>query len=308
MVGLHIYNNFDGIDTSLEPAATLQLEEWHEKAEYWNNGVVSINCSFYKGYPVSQYSDDNQIIIYEGIIYNRTDEEVFGFCKSIANRGNDFSILKEPIGDFVESSDGDFIILIYSKITGKYILFNDLTGRLPFYYYSDLKRFIGGRSIPFILHNIPRIAIDKNALTEYITIEFLIGKNTFFRDVHRLSPAEIIFVSTSNNGLKVVVQKTREENFEADDVFKNKEEAVEALYQECTKATRNRIEKLASKGYHLFNTLSGGFDSRAVFGVINSITQDFTNVTYEYVQDESGIAKQILERDGFKVTLCKTIF
>jgi asparagine synthase (glutamine-hydrolysing) len=242
------------------------------------------------------------------MIYNRTDEDVFGFCKSIANRRSDFCALKEPIGDFVESSDGDFIILIYRKITGEYVLFNDLTGRLPVYYYFDLKRFVAGRSIPFIIHNIPKVCIDKNALTEFIMNEFLIGKNTLFKDVQRLSPAEIIFVSPANDGLKVVIQKTREDNFEEDNAFKNKEEALEALYQECTKATRNRIEKLISKGYHLFNTLSGGFDSRAVFGVMNTITQDFTNVTYEYVQDESSIAKQILERTDTNTRYVKLSF
>jgi hypothetical protein len=308
MVGLHININLDGIDRSVDSMATLQLEEWHEKNEYFNNEVVSIAYSFYKGYPIHQYRDGNLIIIYEGIIYNRTKDEVFDFCTSIANSDNDATILKDQVGNFVESSEGDFIILIYSKLIGKYILFNDLTGRLPFYYYFDLKRFIAGRSIPYVVHNIPRISVDKNTLTEFIMIEFLIGKHTFFKDVQRLSPAEIIFVSATNNELKIIAQKTREEDFAADHAFKNREEALETLYQEFTKVTRNRIEKLNSQGYRLFNTLSGGFDSRAVFGVMNKITQDFTNVTYEYVQDESVIAKQILERTDSRSRYVKLSF
>lgn len=308
MVGLHIYNDIDGIDKSIDHTATLQLEEWFEKMEYFNNGVISISYSFYKGYPINQYTDNDLIIIYEGMIYNRTNDEVFDFCKSIANSNCDVTLIKDLVGDFVESSDGDFIILIYSKLIGKYIIFNDFIGRLPFYYYFDLKRFIAGRSIPYIIHNIPQICIDKNALTEFIMIEFLIGNNTFFKDVQRLSPAEIIFISTTNNCLKIISQKNKEDYFAADNPFKNKEEAIETLYKEYTKATQNRIEKLKSQGYNLFNTLSGGFDTRAVFGVINNITQDFTNVTYEYCQDESGISRQLLEKTNSKSQFVKLSF
>jgi asparagine synthase (glutamine-hydrolysing) len=308
MVGLHIYNNRDGIEQSVDHTATLQLETWHEKKEYFNNGIFSVSGSFYKGYPINQFIDDNLIIIYEGIIYNRTNDEVFSFCKSIANSSSDVTLIKNQVGDFVESSDGDFILFVYNKLIGNYIIFNDLTGRLPFYYYFDLKRFIAGRSIPFIVHNVPQIAIDKNALTEFIMIEFLIGKNTFFKDVQRLSPAEIIFIIPTNEGLEIITQRTREDCFVTDNSCKNKEEAIEILNQEFTKAARNRIEELTSQGYNLFNTLSGGFDSRAVFGTMNNVTQDFTNVTYEYVQDESVIAKQLLERTDSKSRFVKLSF
>jgi hypothetical protein len=308
MVGLHIYNNLEAIDKSLDFTATLQLEEWHEKKEYFNNGFVSIVCSFYKGYPINHYNDDHLIIVYEGMIYNRTNDEVFSFCKSLANKGSDITNRKDLIGDFVGSTDGDFIILIYNKLIGESILFNDLTGRLPFYYYFDLKRFIAGRSLPFVIHNIPQIDIDKKALTEFMMIEFLIGKHTFFKDVQRLSPAEIIFISTTNNELKIITQKAREDHYKVDHPFKNKKEALESLVQKCTEVTRQRIEKLKSHGYTIFNTLSGGFDSRAVFGIMNTITQDFTNVTYEYVQDESGIAKQILDRTDSKSRYVKCSF
>jgi hypothetical protein len=308
MVGLHVYNNLDGIDTSNDHTATLQLEEWHGKKEYFNDGILSIDCSFYKGYPINQYKDEDVIILYEGMIYNRTDEEVFEFCKSIPKKDNDSLFIKNQIANFVDLSDGDYIILIYNIKSKQYIIFNDLIGRLPFYYYSNSKLFIGGRSIPFILHNIPQICLNKNALTEFLMIEFLIGKDTFFKDIKRLSPAEILIINSKNDSLQIIAQFAIKESFIAENLFKDKEEALSELYKEYTQATKNRIETLESQGYNILNTLSGGFDSRAVFGSMNNITQNFTNVTYEYIQDESIIAKQLLEKTNSKARFVKLSF
>lgn len=307
MVGLHVYHNVNGINKYVDHTATLQLEEFHEKTECYNNGFISISYSYYKGYPINQYIDNNVIIILEGMIYNRTNDEVICFCKSLAEQVSDEAI-KELVGDFVESSDGDYIIMIYLKSNSQYIIFNDLIGRLPFYYYFDSIQFIAGRSIPFILHNMPRISIDKNALTEFLMKEFIIGNNTFFKDIIRLAPAEILFVKTINNHLNLISQITKEESFDTINAFKNKEEAIESLYQEYKKNTQNRIEKFNSQGYSIFNTLSGGFDSRSVFGIINKITQKFTNVTYEYSQDESVIALKLLERTNSKSDHVKLSF
>jgi hypothetical protein len=295
MVGLHIYHNLDGINKTENHLATLQLEEWHIKNEYYNDSVFSIGYSHYDGYPINLYSDDEQIIVYEGMIYNRTREEIYSFCKSLEFH-NEFTISKKRIEDFVATSDGDFIILLYSKATGSYVIFNDIMGRLPLYYYFDHKRFIAGRSIPYMLHNIPQISIDKNALTEFLMIEFIIGKDTFFKDIQRSAPAEIIWVNVSDNHLNVNLQKSAEDCFDLINPFVNKKEALDELVRLSIDATQKRIEKSKSDGYAIINTLSGGFDSRAVFGAIQTFTHDFTNVTYEYVQDESAISRQLIDK------------
>lgn len=308
MVGLHIFSDISGIDQSLDPSAPLQLENWHGKSEIFGNGRLSLYYSFYKGYPVTHYSDDEWVVIYEGMIYNRTEEEVFSFCRSVGGSRCEPSSLRDKIGAFVESSDGDFILLIFHKATGDCILFNDYLGRLPFYYYVDSKCFVGGRSVPFLLHNMPRISIDRNALTEFLLTEFMIGEKTFFNGVKRLSPHEIVSLGTAGKDLKLDAFSMNEDHFTENALFRSKEDALDTLVREFVKATTDRIQMLESRGYRLINTLSGGFDSRAVFGAMNAVSRDFINVTYEYIQDESEIAGQLLRSTGSSSQFVKLSF
>ncbi len=308
MVGLHIYHNTDGINNPQFHTTTLHLEPWHEIQKCYSNESVFVYCSFYDGYPIAQFHDDNFFIYYEGIIYNKTNEEVFDFCKSVVKYDSDVSAQNHLIGSFIESADGDFILMVYHKTTDEYLLFNDYLGRLPFYYHYDGKQFVAGRSLPFIVHNLPRIRIDKNSLTEFLMTEFLIGNNTLLKDVKRLIPAAIIRINPAASGLGMAMVSTSEEFFCADQVFRDKQQAIETLFKLFAKTTNDRVEYLKTKGYKLINTLSGGFDSRVVYGMINQITPDFTNITYEYSQDESDIARELLKKTASSSPYVKLSF
>ena len=298
MVGLHIFHHIDGFDRLEDLSATLMLEEWHKKKECFNNGTLFLCCSFYEGYPIQHRETEELIIVLEGIIYNRSDEDIFDFCISVGNQKNGLAEADKKIRDFTGSSDGDYIILIYNKIKGDYLIFNDDIGRLPFYFYYDSKQFTGGRSLPFVVHNLPFIAVDRNSLTGFMMNEFLIGRHTFFKNVERMSSGSILFISRNDECLELVNRSPDEDLFSTDHPFANKEEAIEALCREFILTSENRIDKLEAQGYSLINTLSGGFDSRAILGMINSLSRDFTHVTFEYSQDESETARQLLKATG----------
>ncbi len=308
MVGIHLFHHAAGIAGKGFSAEKMLTEGWHRKREYIYNEFLYLAASFYEGYPVIHYEDDDVLVVYEGIIYNRTNEEVFSFCRSLAEPDPATGTPSPRIALFVDASDGDFLLLVHHKKSGVSQLFNDSLGRLPLYYYADAEQCMAGRSFPFIIHHLPRICIKPDALTEFLMNEFLIGKNTLFEGVYRLAPAEMLVLKPAPNGPVISLHPTADASFATANPFKTRKEALDALHYELEQATKNRIGSLISRGYRIVNTLSGGFDSRAVFGMIRHFTDDFINVTYAYSQDESRIAKQLLDETGSRSDYVKLTF
>lgn len=77
---------------------------------------------------------------------------------------------------------------------------------------------------------------------------------------------------------------------------------------EFQKSVSNRIDFCHKNDLEIVSALSGGFDSRAVFRELTKNNVNATHITYEYIQDESGIAKQLYEYSGAKGKYLKLSF
>lgn len=308
MVGIHVLINKKNLDKAIDHSLNQKIEKNNKITHCYSDEKTYINYTHYDGYPIRQIIDNDFVILIEGMIYNRDDEEVLNFCKSLGK--NDREENTKRISDFTDKSDGEFIVFVFIKSKNEFIIFNDVLGRLPFYYFFDSVRFIAGRSTPFILHNMPTISVNKMALTQFLLTHYLTGSNTLIKDLKKMVPSEIVFIqSKSEETIECTsVITVDKKTFITENPFKTKKEAIDSLYADCKAGIINRIEKLSKENYNIINTISGGNDSRSVFGLINSITQDFTNVTYEYVQnrqDESNIAQQVLKETRSKSKFVK---
>lgn len=293
MIGIQVL--IDATLTQVPKYDNLLKERWQSKREFISTRYVNIACSTYNGYPIKQYEFDNSIVLVEGCIYNMDEDSLCARLQEIVyDLGN--NKFREKIKSFIEIADGDFIVLIFNKSLNILVVFNDQLGSLPFYYSLNSCRCILGRNLSYILDNSYKIILNREALVEYIIHEFNVGKNTLFNDIFKMTPSQCIVCKVDEKKITVNsnVYTLIDDDFELSNVYTSKVQAINDLREKFYDSISKRVDFFQSKGFRIINTLSGGFDSRAIFGGLIKYTQDFDNVTYQYLRDESDIAKQLI--------------
>lgn len=288
MIGTSLYLCID--DKNKLNCEVLLKEPWHKLREINNDSCCELYYSFYDSYPIKSWEFKDSIIVFEGCIFNMSDI----FIEDAINKLSEIEgkrVLTE-ISSFVESAEGDFIITIYNRITSRIVIFNDILGGMSAHYYQSNTCFIFSRSLSFVAVNSSS-EISRENLAEYLTFGYNLGDHTQFEYVKKLEPASCLICDRSLN-ISISLFKTVEPNFHSEDKFRTKNEAIRALCDLFIASCKRRIEYAQSHGYEIINTISGGFDSRAIVGGLEKFTQSYTNVTYEYKQDESKIAKELL--------------
>ena len=108
------------------------------------------------------------------MIYNIDDDDIFKNLKNIINvfvNNDDYiSLIHELVG----KSDGDFIIYAYNPLNKSGFLFNDFLGRLPMYYHQSDNLISLCSEIKGVLHNIPKIVINKLELMNSLVFLILV--------------------------------------------------------------------------------------------------------------------------------------
>ena len=289
----------------------LNLEEWIKNKLVYTGKEIELVISYHAGYLIQVWEDEKVIVVFEGMIYNQSEEYIHSFCLYIhtlfyqnTEQG------KKKLGDFIDTADGDYIISIYNKITGDFLVFNDYLGRLPVFFHYDDKGLILSRTLKFILQCLPEIRFDKWGIIEKIMFDYNLGEHTLFEGIKLLSAGSYIYCCKQNDRFQIIVEEALDKNYILTSSFRNKEEALYDLVNIFIKGVELRVKKLVEKKFDIINTLSGGYDSRVVFGALtkHAETIDVHYVTFEYIQDESIIAKKLYEQLGFPGNYIKLSF
>ena len=230
-----------------------------------NNNMLSV-FSGYEGYPRTTFEYDNSVIFVEGLIYNKSEPEIESSLLAISKAYTENGDYKTLITEFIDTSDGEFNVLILSKSPEKFIIFNDRWGRLPSYLYYDDNMFIFSRELKFILHFIPSIEFDRVSVAEWLLFEFVLGERTLVKRISKVSPSQVFNIEPSGSGIKVEVDKVFGLNFEDAPETLSRDECIEECKNLFLQSINDRVSKIHEKQYNLTADLSGGFDSRAVFG------------------------------------------
>jgi asparagine synthetase B (glutamine-hydrolysing) len=261
----------------------LRHEQTYEVQRVFTSADFVSVFSGYEGYPEQYLDDGDAAVLVEGLIYNKSDSEIERLLKGIAKSYIENGDYKNLIREFVDDCDGDFIILIYFKERNEFIIFNDRWGRLPSYYYKDDGMFVFSRELKFILHFIPCIEFDRMAIAEFLVFEHTLGDRTLVERVHRLSPSCMLHVVPSDAVLRVGIEQMLDVSFEESPGALSKKECIEKCKELFLHSLADRVTKAQEKGYSISADLSGGFDTRAVFGALCKL-----NVTADYYVDASG--------------------
>lgn len=282
-------------------------EPWHELSIAHKTSNSILCYSHYKGYLIETWNHLDYIIIKEGAIYNISNEEIQNSINAIADSINKPGQCKQLIREFIFKADGEFGISFYNKETQTLLFFNDLLGGLPFYYTCNNGIASLSRSFSYILNQLPNKGWNNNNIAEFLSLGYNLRERTLSSLVSKTQPATLLTFDTKN-GPTLKVETIYKDDFKITNRYESKQEAVNDLVKLFLEGCASRVQYAEKNGYDIVNTMSGGFDSRTVLGGIEKSNVRYTNLTYEYIQDESQIAKGVIDTVESKSEYVKLSF
>lgn len=285
----------------------LTKEPWHDLSITHKTDNSILCYSHYKGYLIETWSHLDYIIIKEGAIYNICKEEIQNSINAIAECIDKPDQCKQLIRDFILKADGEFGISFYNQKNQSLLFFNDILGGLPFYYTCNNGIASLSRSFSFVLSQLPNKGWSNNNIAEFLSLGYNLRERTLSSLVSKTRPATLLTVETEN-GPTLNVEVIYKDDFNITNRYQSKQEAVNDLVKLFLEGCASRVEYAEKNGFDIVNTMSGGFDSRTVLGGIEKSNVRYTNLTYEYIQDESQIAKRVVDTVDSKSEYVKLSF
>lgn len=220
----------------------------------------TLSFTLYEGYPFYLYEDNSIVIFIEGKIYNKSNKEI---CRELIqitsgifnSNSKDF----EKIKKWIEVTDGDFIIYLYSKVNKKILVFNDFLGRLTSYYSLENNKLIFSRNIKYIFQTIKNKDFNKNGIAQFLLLGYGISDTTLFSNIKRFRPASIIYINSVEE--KISISTISEIDYSVNHLIGNNyKQHVNYLADTFIEGCKNRV----FDDKEIVVSLSGGLDSRLV--------------------------------------------
>jgi asparagine synthase (glutamine-hydrolysing) len=212
--------------------------------------------------------DDSAAIICNGEIYNYRDlsAELSAAGHTFRTRSDIETILHayEQYGDeCVERLRGMFAFAIWDRRKRRLLLARDRLGIKPLYYYSDGHVLAFASEIKSLLEipSVPR-DVDLDALDQYLSLRYVPGPRTMFKNVFRLQPGHTLVV----DGTGVRIRKYWDIHY-PDDKTDSQEAMVERFRSLLDESVRLHLASEVPLGVFL----SGGLDSSAILAMMGKM-------------------------------------
>jgi asparagine synthase (glutamine-hydrolysing) len=227
--------------------------------------------------------DSSIVVIFNGEIYNHRQ-----LRNVLESKGHRFrthsdteSILHayEEFGDKFESHlTGMFAFALWDMARRRLVLSRDRLGIKPLYYTVHRGQLIFASEIKAILtiQGIER-RVDHDALDAYLSLRYVPGPKTMFKDIYKLQPGHTMIVQNGTVTARAYWELT------FDEVHRDEREAGQELEALLSEVCHDHL--MSEVPYGVF--LSGGVDSSAVVAVLQKTLSDklrtFT-VGYEHAE------------------------
>ena len=239
------------------------------------------------------YNEDGSIVItFNGEIYNHEElrADLIERGHVFSNRADTEVLIHgyEEYGeDILLKLRGMFAFVIWDKNTGALFGARDYFGIKPFYYGMINGEMVYGSEIKSILeYPAYQKQLNEEALENYLTFQYSVLPETFFKGIYRLMPAHCFTFREGN----LNIRRYWEPKFEADE-SKSLEEWVEAIDQ----AMQDSIKSHKISDVEVGSFLSSGVDSSYVAACFHG-DKTFT-VGFDYDKyNEIDYAKALSEK------------
>ena len=241
--------------------------------------------------------DGSIVIVFNGEIYN------FAELKKLAERrghrfytNSDTEVivhLYEIFGErCVDYLRGMFAFAVWDSNKKVLFLARDRLGKKPLYYtFFDGKLLFGSEIKSILQCQEVKREVNLQALHEFLTLEYVPGPKTMFKNIYKLQPGRTLTINKNNIKIKKyweinISEKSDNETASKEIVFKLLEEAVKI-----------RLMSEVPLGVYL----SGGVDSSAITAIMSRFSENPVNtftVGFGHHTDEFKYANIISEMFG----------
>jgi len=229
-------------------------------------------CSLnYPGYHYCSWEDDRFEYWLDGILYDYPGDQTKNYCRKFAD---EYFMDKDPtvIREYFRTIDAEFVLVIQDKATSDIILLNDVFGRLPIYIYQKNNDLIISRDMPVIL-SLVKTDLNNAAFTDILFLGYPTGDRTLYENIDLLLGGCFI---------DIVQEQSSWKSYNVFDFRENKSDEL-SLDDTVKKAGELFLDAM-QKRLNLYKdpviSLSGGLDSRALCGAVNSLNSSCPAYTY----------------------------
>jgi asparagine synthase (glutamine-hydrolysing) len=216
----------------------------------------------------------------DGSVWTVFNGEIYNFSElraSLQKKGHRFYTqtdtevivhLYEEYGEgFVKHLTGMFAVAVWDKSKKKLILARDRLGIKPLHYFLDSKRLVFGSEIKAILQAGIAREIDGQALHDYLSLNYIPGPRTIFKDIRKLPPGHLM---TCSRGAVTVTSywDLAYPTSSTNDGARPEESYCEELYELLKSAVKQHLISDVPLGVFL----SGGIDSSALVALMSEVS------------------------------------
>ena len=214
--------------------------------------------------------DESAAIVFNGEIYNYRDlaSELTAAGHVFKTRSDTETILHawEEYGkDCVQRLRGMFAFAIWDRAKRRLFVARDRMGIKPLYYYRNERCFAFASEIKALLE-IPGVPteVDPEAFDEYLSLRYVPGPRTMFRNIFRLQPGHTLTLDSSG----IHTRQYWDVAF-SEPEGRLQEDQVERFRQLLDESVRLRMIAEVPIGV----LLSGGLDSSAILATMSKVTE-----------------------------------
>lgn len=169
--------------------------------------------------------------------------------------------------DFASKLDGAFIIAVYDKTRQRLLMTNDRFGQYPTYVYHENGRLAFAPEVKGVVCApfVPR-KLNLTAMAEYFRFQQLLETKTFHEGIEQFPYASVGEFDLASGTFTV------RRYWDWNSIPERKNITFEEAVAEGGQILRNAVHELSSDQFRPGVFLSGGLDSRAIVGLMNSHT------------------------------------
>jgi asparagine synthase (glutamine-hydrolysing) len=237
--------------------------------------------------------DGSVVVVFNGEIYNYQDltGDLIAKGHQFATRSDTETIVHayEEYGvQCMRDFRGMFAFAIWDRRRKQLFLVRDRLGIKPVYYYQGKDFFVFASEIKSLLQHpgVPR-EVDRQALDQYLSLRYVPGPRTMFKNIFKLQPGH--WMTVGEGGIHI--EKYWDLRYPTGQARQDDRAYVEEFSRLFEESVRLRLVAEVPLGVFL----SGGLDSSAVLATMSKITGGERVKTFSVGYEASGPAQAAIE-------------